>query len=113
MRAYRETRCDNYIWFSEEARKDYDWLLQRKLETETSIPNEGNALKAALWCLLTTENFKEAVEKSLVMKNANISALTGAMAGMVYGLEAIPTSWREEIAENKVLAISDRFMMAI
>lgn len=52
-------------------------------------------LEAALWCLLNTDDYK-----SLVLKAVNLgqdtdttAAVAGGLAGIIYGVESIPTDW--------------------
>lgn len=68
-------------------------------ETDRSeIPN-GNGvadtLEAALWCVLTSENYEQSLLKAVNLGgNADsIGAVTGAIAGAVHGLADIPTEW--------------------
>ena len=65
---------------------------------EEKISSSGyvlDALEAALWCLLTTDDYK-----SLALKAVNLggdtdttAAIAGGLAGIFYGAEAIPDEW--------------------
>lgn len=54
-----------------------------------------NSLKCALKCVLTTRSFKDAVVMAVNMggDTDTIGAITGAIAGALYGVEGIPEEW--------------------
>lgn len=56
-----------------------------------------NTLEASLWCLLKTETYQEAVLKAVNLGHDTdtTGAVTGGLAGLLYGYEAIPTEWPE------------------
>jgi ADP-ribosylglycohydrolase len=71
----------------------------------TEIRGSGyvvDALEASLWCLLNTKSFKEAVLMGVNLGDDTdtTGAITGALAGMRYGLDAIPADWRERLARR-------------
>lgn len=59
-----------------------------------------HTLEASIWCLLTTNNYKEAVLKAVNLGSDTdtTAAVTGGLAGLLYGLDNIPISWRIQIA---------------
>jgi ADP-ribosyl-[dinitrogen reductase] hydrolase len=64
-----------------------------------ALNNSGwvrHTLESAVWGLLTTDSFEEAVVQVVNLGNDADTAGTvvGALAGAAYGLEAIPTRWR-------------------
>ncbi len=63
------------------------------------LPNSGwvrHTLETALWSVLTTDSYTEAVIQAANLGNdADTSAaVAGALAGAAYGLEGIPSEWR-------------------
>lgn len=58
-----------------------------------------DTLEAAFWCFLTTDNYKSAVLQAvnLGFDADTIGAVTGAMSGLYYGKEAIPSAWLKRI----------------
>lgn len=54
-----------------------------------------DSLEAALWCVLTTNNYKECVLKAVNLggDTDTIAAIAGSLAGALYGLDSIPTVW--------------------
>ena len=58
-----------------------------------------HTLESAVWGLLTTESFEEALVQvvNLGGDSDTAGAVVGALAGATYGLEAIPVRWREAV----------------
>ena len=61
-----------------------------------------NTLEAALWCLLTTDNYRDCVLKAVNLgRDADtVAAVAGGLAGALYGYEAIPLEWRETLIKR-------------
>ena len=58
-----------------------------------------DTLICALWCFINTSSFEDAVcEAANLGGDADtIGAITGGMAGVYYGYDAIPDRWKEKI----------------
>ena len=54
-----------------------------------------HTLEAALWCTLTTSNFKDAILKAVNLGDDTdtVGAVTGGLTGIIYGYETIPVTW--------------------
>ena len=54
-----------------------------------------DSLEAALWCVLTTDSYKECVLKAVNLggDTDTIAAIAGGLAGALYGLNSIPGDW--------------------
>jgi ADP-ribosyl-[dinitrogen reductase] hydrolase len=66
------------------------------------LPNSGwvrHTVESAVWGLLTTSSFEEAVAQvvNLGDDTDTAGAVVGALAGAAYGLGAIPERWREAL----------------
>lgn len=66
--------------------------------SEIEIHSTGyviDTLEAALWSFLTTKNYRDAVLKGVNLgeDTDTVGAVAGALAGLYYGLEAIPKEW--------------------
>lgn len=69
-------------------------------------------LEASIWCILTTSNYKEAVLKAVNLGDDTdtTAAVTGGLAGLIYGLDAIPTAWLAVIArKTDIIKLSENF----
>ena len=74
------------------------------------------ALEASLWCLLNSEGFEEAVLKAVNLgeDTDTTGAITGALAGMFYGIDSIRLAWRVELARyDDLTGLFDRFVRRI
>ncbi len=95
----------------------FDRLLKQDIfeSGEDKIFSSGyviHTLEASIWCLLTTNSYKTAVLKAVNLGDDTDStgAVTGALAGLLYGFEGIPKKWIGQIArKNDILALAERF----
>lgn len=86
----------------------FDRLLKSDIYNvdESQIQSSGyvlHTLEASIWCLLTTNNYKEAVLKAVNLGSDTdtTGAVTGGLAGLLYGLHNIPKTWIEQIARKE------------
>lgn len=75
---------------------------------ESSIHSSGyviHTLEASVWCLLQTDNYKDAVLKAVNLgyDTDTTAAVTGALAGILYGEAAIPVSWLHQLAKRTTI----------
>lgn len=89
-------------------------LFQRLLELDASIwlqfsiddiKSSGyviDTLEASLWCLMTTNNFEDAVLKAVNLgeDTDTTGAVTGGLAGILYGKDQIPDDWLNKLARK-------------
>ncbi|MDF7776223.1 ADP-ribosylglycohydrolase family protein [Sphingomonas sp. AOB5] len=59
-----------------------------------------DSLEAALWCVGTTHSFEEAIllAANLADDADTVAAITGQLAGALYGASGIPEPWRQRLA---------------
>ena len=64
-----------------------------------------HTLEAAIWCLLTTKNYKDAVLKAVNLGDDTdtVAAVTGGLAGALYGYDAIPKEWRNKLIKREYI----------
>ena len=79
---------------------------QINLLNEAEISSSGyviHSLEASIWCLLQTENYKDAVLKAANLGNDTdtVAAITGGLAGLYFGYNNIPKNWISTLARNK------------
>lgn len=62
-----------------------------------------DTLEASIWCLLTTNNFKDAVLKAVNLgeDSDTTAAVTGGLAGLLYGYKSIPKEWVNQLARKE------------
>ena len=60
-------------------------------------------IEACIWCLLTTDNYKDAVLKAVNLGHDTdtTAAVTGGLAGLLYGFDAIPSKWVHALARKE------------
>jgi len=73
---------------------------------EADINSSGyvlHTLEASLWCLLTTNNYADAVLKAVNLGDDTdtTAAVTGGLAGLLYGYESIPDNWIHQLARKE------------
>lgn len=106
--AYAELQDDfrrGAPFISKETLKKFDRILRADISAlpEKDIRSSGfviDTLEAALWSFLTTENYKDAVLRAVNLGDDTdtTGAVTGALAGLAYGLESIPQKWIDQLA---------------
>ena len=87
----------------------YDRL--KDLETFKSLPAEKikstgyvvDALEAAVWSLITTDSFDQALLKAVNLGDDTdtVGAIAGGMAGLYYGYDSIPEEWLSAIKRRE------------
>jgi ADP-ribosylglycohydrolase len=86
----------------------FDRLLKENIyeRLEEEIKSTGyviHTLEASIWCLLTTESYPEAVLKAVNLgyDTDTTAAVTGGLAGLLYGYEDIPKDWIDTLARKE------------
>lgn len=74
-------------------------------------------IEASVWCLLTTKNYKDAVLRAVNLGHDTdtTAAVTGGLAGLLYGFDGIPKEWVEKLArvediEGLVGSLASKFI---
>lgn len=64
-----------------------------------------DTLEAAVWCLLTTDNYKDCVLKAVNLGSDTdtVAAIAGGLAGALYGYEAIPQVWLNTLIKREYI----------
>ena len=108
--AYNMIKVVDYSMFSEDTQRLFGRILNDDISkltikdidsTNSVIP----VLESSIWVLLKSENFKEAIIGAVNLgdKTDSIGALTGGMAGIVYGIGEIPDEWIETLIKKDYL----------
>ena len=58
-----------------------------------------DTLEAALWCVLTTDNYRDCVLRAVNLgeDTDTVAAVAGGLAGALYGYDAIPKEWLDTL----------------
>ena len=94
----------------------FDRLLKHNIYEleEENIFSSGyvlHTLEASIWCLLSTKNYEDAVLKAVNLgeDTDTTGAVTGGLAGLLYGFDNIPTNWLKQIAKyDEIENLTDR-----
>ena len=77
---------------------------------EREVPSSGyvvDTLTAAVWCLLTSEDYRKTVLKAVNLgEDTDTTGIAaGGLAGIYYGLASVPEQWRSAMARAEDLEI--------
>lgn len=87
---------------------DIPRITSKSMLDESEIKSTGfvvDTFDAALWCIATTDNYKDAVLKAVNLGNDTdtVAAVAGGLAGIIYGLEGIPSEWIDKLRGKEVI----------
>lgn len=104
---YKELQEDftHVTFISAETLARFDRILKGDIRrlSEKDIRSSSfvvDTLEAAIWCFMTTDNYRDAVLKAVNLGDDTdtTGAVTGALAGLAYGTKAIPEEWTRQLA---------------
>ena len=83
-------------------------LDEIKNKSEDEIQSTGfvlHTLEASLWCLLNTNSYKDAVLKAINLGDDTdtTGAVTGGLAGIIYGFDEFPKEWVDELKNKEMI----------
>ena len=83
----------------------FDDLLKCNEENIMSGSFVVDSFKASLWCLLKTDNYKDCVLKAVNLgyDTDTTAAITGGLAGIMYGYDNIPKDWIEKLQRKDLI----------
>ena len=106
--------CKGYLETIDDKQTSYEigkyarlWDLDTfKNLNEDNIKSTGyvvDTLEAAIWCFLNTDSYKDCVLKAVILGDDTdtVGAVAGGLAGLYYGLEAIPAEWIELLPKKE------------
>jgi ADP-ribosylglycohydrolase len=96
---------------------NFDRLLKGNIHEleEEAIQSGGyviQTLEASIWCLLTSDNYEDAVLKAINLggDTDTTGAVTGGLGGLLYGFESISKIWVSSIRKcNEINKLIHRF----
>lgn len=97
--------CSDYLG------SEFDRLFDIEIFRRDEIRSTGYvvaSLEAALWCFLTTDNYRDCVLTAVNLgeDTDTIAAIAGGLAGIYYGVggeKGIPKEWIKQIARHKYI----------
>lgn len=96
--------------FSEESISKYKRLFENRFEKINiqEIRSTGyvvDTLEAVIWIILNTNNFKQAIIGAINLGDDTdtVGAITGSIAGILYGYNDIPKSWLKDLVKRNEL----------
>lgn len=103
--AYNILKTIDYSkYYSKESIKAYDNLLKKDISKfrESFILSSGyvvSTLESAIWSILNYDTFESTVLGSIMLGDDTdtIGAITGGLAGILYGYESIPKMWIDKL----------------
>ncbi len=83
----------------------FRWVTFKELPAD-EIRSSGyviDSIEAAVWCLVTTDSFKECLLKAVNLGDDadTVGAIAGGLAGLYYGYENIPGEWLNVIKKRE------------
>ncbi len=107
---YQAQACFAGIYEKSDEFSHFATVMQHTLSTlpESQIGSGGyvmETLTAALWCLLTTSSFSECVLKAVNLGDDTdtTGCVAGGLAGVYYGLDAVPEDWQTKLPQQENL----------
>lgn len=99
----------------------FDGLSSKELKLQTlhGIKSDGyvlNTLKAAFWCLLTTESLSQCLLKAVNLGSDTdtVAAVAGGLAGIYYEPDEVFDSWKQMVAKKDMIeALCRRFARSL
>jgi ADP-ribosylglycohydrolase len=94
----------------------FDRILKDSINelAEEEIYSSGyvlHSLEASFWCILTSESYQETVLKAVNLgeDTDTTAAISGGLAGIIYGIDAIPNDWLNVLVKkNSIDDLCDR-----
>lgn len=71
-----------------------------------------STLEASIWCFMTTDTYSDAVLKAVNLggDTDTTACVTGALAGLYYGIDGLPTEWMNALARKQdIINLADDF----
>lgn len=108
--AYKNIQSLDYSSYGEETINCYNRILKSNIKNLSleDIKSTGyvvDTLEASLWIIMNSNNYKDAIITSTNIGNDTdtIGAITGSIAGIIYGIDSIPKTWLDKLLRKDYL----------
>ncbi len=102
-------------WGAEISRVMSMAMLSKERSAIASTGYVVDSMEASLWCINQAENFSEAVltAANLCDDADTVAAITGQLAGAIWGLSSLPSDWRKHLAwHDRIVTTADHLFAA-
>jgi len=119
--SYQKMQQDMILFFTEysislDEQKLFDRLIVHSIDTFSidEIKSSGyvlDSLEASLWCLLKYDNYKNTVLAAVNLGDDTdtIAAISGGLAGILYGFDTIPSEWINDLQKkDEIIVLADK-----
>ena len=108
--SYKKIQELNYSMYDLQSVSKYDRILKNNIKEYniSDISSKGyvvDTLECSLWILMKANSYKEAIIASTNIGNDTdtVGAITGSMAGIIYGINSIPSNWLNTLLRKDYL----------
>ena len=108
--AYKNIQKEDYSMFSSETIEVYKRILSEdisllKLDSIKSTGYVVDTLEASIWVILKSKNYWESIVGSINLGHDTdtVGAITGSLAGIIYGYSNIPKEWLDILLRKDYL----------
>ena len=112
LKSYELIKKLDYSFVSFDSYDKYRRILKGDIIKEPldNISSSGyivDTLESVFWCVNNTDNFQQAIIGSVNLggDTDTIGALTGAIAGIIYGFDSIPKKWINNLQKKEYLKL--------
>jgi ADP-ribosylglycohydrolase len=91
---------------------DFDKMKREEIRSSGYV---ADTLEAAIWCVLTTDTYRDCVLKAVNLGDDTdtVAAVAGGLAGALYGYDCIPKEWLAALKRKDYIEeMCDRFCEA-
>lgn len=94
--------CAEFTPYERIFKSDFAELPREEIKSSGYVVD---TLEAALWCLLTTDNYRDCVLKAVNLGDDTdtVAAVAGGLAGALYGDGAIPKEWLDTLKRKEYI----------
>ena len=88
--------CAEFAPYERICKSDFAELPREEIKSSGYVVD---TLEAAIWCVLTTDNYRDCVLKAVNLGDDTdtVAAVAGGLAGALYGYDAIPREWLDTL----------------